>query len=66
MFYDFNIDENLIKLSNKVEEKIKPQFDEINRIAMINSSKVLKAFQSDRQNGEPRYVCSAIHHLSKA
>ena len=48
MFYDFNIDEKLIELSNKVEEKIKPQFKEIDRIAMINSSKVLKAFQEER------------------
>lgn len=48
MFYDFNIDENLVNLSQKVEEKIKPQFKEIERIAMINSSKVLKAFQEER------------------
>lgn len=48
MFYDFNIDENLVDLSKKVEEKIKPQFEEIDRIAMINSSKVLKAFQEER------------------
>ncbi len=48
MFYDFNIDEKLVELSKNVEEKIKPQFEEIERVAMINSSKVLKAFQDER------------------
>ena len=36
---------NLEKLSNEVEEELKPQFDIINKICEINSKKVLDAFQ---------------------
>lgn len=48
MYYDFNIDENLIKLSEIAEEKISEKFKEIDKIALFNSSKVLKAFQDER------------------
>ena len=48
MYYDFNIDEKLVDLSNKVEEKIKPLFKRAEEICAINSSKVLKAFQEER------------------
>lgn len=48
MYYEFNIDENLIKLSEKVEEKIKSLFIEVDKIALQNSAKVLKAFQDER------------------
>ena len=45
MYYNYDIDENLIKLSNKVEEKIKGEFDKIEEICLKNSAKVLSAFQ---------------------
>jgi len=48
MYYGFNIDEKLIKLSNNVEEKIKPLFKEVEQISLLNSAKVLKAFQEER------------------
>ena len=48
MYYNFDIDESLIKLSEKAEEKIKQQFKEIEKIALFNSAKVLKAFQDER------------------
>ena len=45
MYYNYDIDENLIKLSNKVEEKIKGEFEKIEEICIKNSAKVLSAFQ---------------------
>lgn len=44
----FNIDERLLKLSDKAEELCKEDFEEIDRIAEINSNKVLKAFIDNR------------------
>jgi len=48
MYTDFNIDNKLIGLSEKVEEKIKPLFKDIEKICLTNSIKVLKAFQEER------------------
>jgi len=48
MYYNYEIDEKLINLANKVEEKIQPVFKEIEKIGMINSAKVLKAFQEEK------------------
>ena len=48
MFYNYDIDENLIKLANESEQAIQEQFKEIDRIALINSAKVLKAFHDER------------------
>ena len=48
MFYNYDIDEKLIQLADDSEQMIKDQFKEIDRIAMINSAKVLKAFQEER------------------
>ena len=45
MYYNYDIDENLIALANKVEEKIKGEFDKIEEICLKNSAKVLSAFQ---------------------
>ena len=39
------MEKELLKLSNEVEEEIKPVFDNINKICEENSEKVLKAFQ---------------------
>ena len=48
MFYNYDIDEKLIQLADDSEQMIRDQFKEIDRIAMINSAKVLKAFQEER------------------
>ena len=45
MLEKFGINENLEKLSNEVEEECKEQFKNIDNICMLNSIKVLKAFQ---------------------
>lgn len=45
MFYGYDIDENLIKLASDVEKKIAPQFARAEEICMLNSAKVLSAFQ---------------------
>ena len=39
------MNDNLERLVKEVEEEIKPQFEETNRICEINSKKVLEAFQ---------------------
>lgn len=48
MYYNYDIDENLIKLANNVEEKIQKQLKNCDEICMINSAKVLNAFQKYR------------------
>ncbi len=48
MYYGYDIDDKLVKLADKVEEKIAPLFKEVERIGMVNSAKVLKAFQEER------------------
>lgn len=45
MFYGYDIDKNLIKLAKKVEKKIQPQFERAEEICLLNSAKVLSAFQ---------------------
>ena len=48
MYYNYDIDEKLIKLSKKVEEKIKPLFEKVEETCILNSAKVLSAFQKYR------------------
>lgn len=48
MFYGYDIDENLIELANKIEDKIQPQFKKAEEICLLNSAKVLSAFQKYR------------------
>lgn len=45
---EFGISDEIIELSNQVEEEIKPVFENINKICEYNSLKVLKAFQDNR------------------
>ncbi len=47
MYEKFEISGKIEELSKKVEEQIKPQFEEIDKICEINSMKVLKAFQEN-------------------
>jgi len=47
MLEELGINKELEELSKKVEEELKEQFDEIERIKEINSLKVLKAFQDN-------------------
>jgi len=48
MYYNYNIDEKLIKLSQAVEEELKPIFSRFDETCLFNSAKVLKAFQDNR------------------
>ncbi len=48
MFYGYNIEDNLIKLAQSVEEEIQPLFQNLNTLRMKNSAKILKAFQDNR------------------
>lgn len=45
MYKEFEIDEELIELSNQVEIELKPIFEKVDKICTINSAKVLNAFQ---------------------
>lgn len=45
MYYNYDIDENLIKMAAKIEEKVKPIFDKVEETSLLNSAKVLSAFQ---------------------
>ena len=47
MYEQFGIKKEIENLSIKVENEIKEQFAEIDRICEINSMKVLKAFQDN-------------------
>ena len=47
MYNKFNINEELINLSKKVDEKIKDKIKEIDESCMYNSIKVLKAFHQN-------------------
>ncbi len=47
MYKEFGIEENLIKLSEKVEEKISDEIKKINEDCTYNSLKVLKAFHNN-------------------
>lgn len=48
MYNDYNFSKELVSLAEKTEEKIKPIFENIDRICMKNSAKVLQAFQAER------------------
>lgn len=48
MYKECNISKELINLSNKVETKIEKQIQKVNEDCMINSIKVLKAFQNNK------------------
>lgn len=47
MYKEFGISDRLIELSKKVEEEIQDVFKNVNKIAEINSLKVLQAFQKN-------------------
>ena len=48
MLKQFEVKEDVIELSKKVEKEIKPQFEQIEETCEKNSLKVLKAFQDNR------------------
>ena len=48
MYRDFNISDDLIKLSKEVEEKIKEEIKKVDEDCMYNSMKVLNAFHNNR------------------
>lgn len=48
MYNNYNFSKELVSLAEKTEEKIKPIFENIDRICMKNSAKVLQAFQAER------------------
>lgn len=56
MYKEYGISEEIENLAEQVEEEIKPELEEINKICQINSLKVLKAFQ--------KYKVSEIHFNS--
>lgn len=45
MYYNYDIDASLIALADSVEKKIAKKFEEIDKISLLNSAKVLSAFQ---------------------
>lgn len=47
MYFDYDIDEKLINLSNEVEKELQPIFQNFEKNSMLWSSKVLKAFQDN-------------------
>ena len=51
MYEQFGISKDLEELSKKVENDLKEQYAEIDRICEINSIKVLKAFQENGLSG---------------
>ena len=48
MFLGYDISENLLKLANKAELELKEVFKGFEETALVNSAKVLKAFQNNR------------------
>lgn len=48
MYYGLDIDEKLVDLANKCDEELKPIFKKYDENALINSAKVLRAFQENR------------------
>ena len=48
MYYNYDIDEKLVQLANNCEEELREIYKEYDEIALINSSKVLRAFQEER------------------
>ena len=56
MYKEYGISEEIENLAKQVEEEIKPELEEVNKICQINSLKVLKAFQ--------KYKVSEVHFNS--
>lgn len=48
MYFNYDIDENLIKLANSVEKELALEFQKCEEISLLNSAKVLSAFQKHR------------------
>lgn len=48
MYYGYNINKNLVELSQKVEKKLQPIFEKLDKTCLLNSAKVLRAFQDNR------------------
>ena len=48
MFLNFDIDESIVKLANKCEDELAPTFKKFEENALLNSAKVLKAFQNNK------------------
>ena len=48
MYYNYDIDEKLVQLSKECEKELQEKYREYDEIALINSAKVLKAFQDER------------------
>ena len=51
MYLGYSIDESLVKLANEVEEELKDLYKHYDEISLVNSCKVLKAFQDNRVTG---------------
>lgn len=58
MYKDFGISENIVKLSDIAFNKIKPQFEHIDKIAEYNQMKVLSAFN--------KYKISEAHFMGSS
>ncbi len=48
MYYNYDIDEKITKLSKETETELAPIFEKIDDVCMFNSAKLLKAFQDNR------------------
>lgn len=48
MYYNYDIDEKITKLSKEAETELAPIFEKIDDVCMFNSAKLLKAFQDNR------------------
>ncbi len=48
MYYNYDIDEKITKLSKEAETELSPIFEKIDDVCMFNSAKLLKAFQDNR------------------
>lgn len=46
-YFDYDIDEKLISLSESIEKDLQPTFKKFDEICMANSSKILKAFHNN-------------------
>lgn len=64
MYEQFGIKRKIEELSKKVEEKVKEQFKEIDRICEVNSLKVLKAFQENNLS-EPHFNSSTGYGIDE-
>lgn len=48
MYYNYDIDEKITKLSKEAETELAPIFEKIDDVCIFNSAKLLKAFQDNR------------------